>query len=76
MKKIWDLKKKSSVTWRLKNKGMASSLEWHAYFSWGHFTTKLFTVVYRNLNNTVVVYKVVKEEQKPRLTPRWIFKAL
>ena len=35
--KILDLKK-YSVTRRQKHKGVASSWEWHAYFSLGHFT--------------------------------------
>jgi len=55
MKKLWDFKK-SSVTWRRKDKGVQWSWEWHAYFSLGHFTTKLFTRVYRNMNNTVLYY--------------------
>ena len=32
--KNYEIKKKSSVTWSQKDKGVASSWEWHAYFSY------------------------------------------
>ena len=39
--KILRFKKKSSLIWSQKDKGVASSCEWHAHFSWVHFTMYL-----------------------------------